>query len=143
MSDGQVTEQEVRGREVGLAKRVGVEVHLPGSAVERFPEGHRDIELMREVYEGVEGQPQLVVLQPLLNGLVIRRSKVGQLLSCGVEVPSRALPAVPELHMIVIYRAHRSQTALWRQVTGQAGTDVWPARRPPGGTVTPALHPRT
>ncbi len=60
-----MTATEVGSREVGFVQRIGVKPHLTSRLVQVVPEGERQVEVVTEINQAVEGESQLVVLQEL------------------------------------------------------------------------------
>jgi hypothetical protein len=60
-----VAATEVGNREVGFVQRIAIEPHVTSCSIEVLPEGQRQVEVVTEIDETVEGQSQLVVLQEL------------------------------------------------------------------------------
>ncbi len=51
---------EIGSSEVGLVQRVAVEPHLTGRSVQVLQEGERQVEVVTDVDQAVEGEFQLV-----------------------------------------------------------------------------------
>lgn len=60
-----MTATGVGSREVGFVQRIGVKTHLTSRLVQVVPEGERQVEVVTEMNQAVEGGSQLVVLQEL------------------------------------------------------------------------------
>lgn len=59
---------KVAGGEAGLVQRVAVEPHLTSRPIQVFPEGERQVGVVSDVDEAVEGESQFAVLQERRRG---------------------------------------------------------------------------
>lgn len=124
---------EIGSSEVGLVQRVAVEPHLTGRSVQVLPEGERQVEVIADVDQAVEGESQLVVLQELERACEIGVRLARQVGTGVVEVATGPVPAGVE--RLTINGHGVSVAGAVRQVTLLSPADRPSGRPSRGGTV--------